>query len=46
MGDARSIRRSRFAMAGAAALILAAAAALAAIQGGPPGPANDPARED
>lgn len=39
--------RSRIAVAGAAALILAAAAVLpAAIQGGAPGPANDPARED
>jgi len=41
------MRRSSLAMAGAAALMLAAAAALAAaVQVGPPGRANDPAREE
>ena len=47
MNGTRSMRRSSFAAAGAAALMLAAAAALAAaVQGGPPGRANDPAREE
>jgi hypothetical protein len=47
MNGTWSIRRSRFAMAGAAALVLAAAAVLAAaVQGGAAGKANDPAREE